>query len=69
MVLRDFSPLSEIDECRCDHQDALYPDDAFIARLISNGLLLEIEYGTLHLDAYTLGGSGFYFKPQASKIV
>lgn len=57
VVLRDFDPLAEL----AAHMDA-HPEqreryhfrqESYLAALLANGLLMEVDYGTLYLGGYS----------------
>lgn len=63
VVLSDFSPHELMEEYRAQSEDSSYRDhDGFAAYLIRRGLLLEIQYGVLHIGNY-YGFDGFRFTP------
>lgn len=66
VVLRDFDPRAELDEFLSAHpeqrDDYSFEPDGFLAALLAKGLLLEVEYGTLFLGAYSCHES-FSFTP------
>lgn len=56
VVLRDFDPMAELAEhLAADAEQAKpnsFEDEKFLAALLAKGLLLELEYGTLHTGTY-----------------
>ena len=66
VALRDFDPRERLDAFLDEHTDQRegygFDDDAFIASLIAQGLLLEIEYSTIYTGAYASPGE-FEFRP------
>jgi len=71
VVLRDFQHRERLDaylaepENREQSERYSFEDDKFIASLIAQGLLLEIEYGTMFTGSYS-SHSEFYFRPAHS---
>ena len=59
VTLKDFCPQTELTEYLEKSQDTYFSEDKFLAYLLAKGLLLEIEYGHLHLGGY---GSADDFK-------
>jgi hypothetical protein len=57
VVLRDFDPMAELTEFLDanpgQRESYGFDGDEFLAALLSKGLLLEIEYGTLHMGDYS----------------
>ena len=68
VVLCDFDPHAELAEhlnANPAQREAYhFEDDSFLAALLSNGLLLEVEYGTLHMTDYA-NHEEFRFTPAA----
>lgn len=66
VVLRDFKPYEELEKWLASHPDQRddynYHADEFFASLLAQGLLLEIDYGELHLTGYLSLGE-FFFRP------
>ena len=57
VVLKDFFPYKELAERLNSNPDQMdnycFEEDSFLASMLANGLLLEIEYGTMHLTDYS----------------
>lgn len=55
VVLADFDPMVELESFLSDAPDQrdIFKSDAFLARLISKGFLLEVEHGSLYLGDYS----------------
>lgn len=57
LVLRDFDPRAELNEFLNAHpkqrENCCFEQDEFLAAILAKGLLLEVEYGTLYLGAYS----------------
>jgi hypothetical protein len=57
VVLRDFKPFDLLDAYielnPFEKKEYHFNEDKFLAYLLSNGLLLEINYGHLHLSNYS----------------
>lgn len=57
VVLKDFDPISELKDHLKNHKEQKAPysfeGDSYLSSLISRGLILEIEYNTLYLGAYS----------------
>jgi hypothetical protein len=74
VVLRDFEPREQLEaylaqpENQEQRENYSFEDDKFIANLISQGLLLEIEYGTMYTGAYS-NHSEFYFRPAGGETI
>jgi hypothetical protein len=55
VVLKDFNPMAELKEYKAANPDECKPysfnDSKFLAQILTKGLLLEIEYGTLYMGA------------------
>jgi hypothetical protein len=57
VVLRDFDPMTEL----ADHLEAhpeqresyRFEKDSYLAALLANGLLMEVDYGTLYVGSYS----------------
>lgn len=51
--LRDFDPMDELerhlDDAKEQREPCCFKEGSFLARLLAKGLLMGIEYGTLHL--------------------
>lgn len=66
VVLRDFDPHTELDEYLDAHADQRdeynFEPDGYLAALLAKGLLIEIDYGTLHLGNVS-GHDRFRFTP------
>lgn len=66
VVLKDFEPRERLEAYLAEHSDQrdryTFDDDAFLAALIAQGLLLEIEYSTMYTGAYS-SHSEFEFRP------
>lgn len=66
VVLRDFDPRERLETYLTEHSEQQerynFEDDAFLAWLISQGLLLELEYSTMYTGAYS-SSSEFSFRP------
>ena len=66
VVLHDFNPHAELElhliENPEQRKDYHFKKDSFLAALLAKGLLMEIEYGTLYLTAYSCA-SAFRFTP------
>jgi hypothetical protein len=66
VVLRDFNPRAELDEYLAanpeQRESYSFEQDGYLAALMAKGLLLEVEYGTLYLGAYSSHES-FSFTP------
>lgn len=68
VVLRDFDPHAELaahlDANPAQREAYHFEEDSFLAALLAKGLLLEVEYGTLHLTGYS-NHEEFRFTPTA----
>lgn len=56
VVLKDFSPMDELEAYKELHPDQVqyhFRPHEFLTSLLEKGYLLEIEYGTLYLGAYS----------------
>lgn len=57
VVLRDFDPIAELAQHLEAHPEQResyhFEHDSYVATLLAKGLLLEVEYGTLYLGAYS----------------
>lgn len=66
VVLKDFEPFERLEAYLAEHREQReaysFEDDAFVAALIAQGLLLEIKYGTMYTGAYS-SSSEFRFEP------
>ena len=62
VTLKDFCPQTELAQYLAKSQDTYFNEDKFIAYLLAKGLLLEIEYGHLHLGGYG-SADDFRFTP------
>lgn len=69
VVLQDFEPRTILEACLADNPEQSreyeFNPDRLLAYFLSKGLLLEIEYGTIHLPSYRY--DGFEFTP-AQKV-
>lgn len=69
VVLRDFDPMALLEEYKAAHPEQVeaysFRSGMFLAFLLSNGLLLEIERGSLYLGLYSNcdGEDGVRFYP------
>lgn len=66
VVLRDFNPRAELDEYLAENTEQResysFKNAGYLAALLAKGLLLEVEYDTLHLGSYSSHES-FRFTP------
>ena len=57
VVLRDFDVMAELEKYKAAHPDQCeqysFQQSAFLSALLGKGLLLEVEFGTLYLGAYS----------------
>lgn len=69
VVLRDFDPAAKLEEYLAanpeQRTDYDFAQDQFLAALLAEGLLLEIQHGVLHLSSYG-SVSEFRFTPAQS---
>jgi hypothetical protein len=65
VVLKDFTPAAELDDyisTRPDQQGTYsFRESEFLAFILAKGLLLEINYGKLHLGDYSRIGEVEYY--------
>lgn len=56
-MLKDFCPADELAEHLNNNPEQremyCFEEDSFLAAVLAKGLLLEIEYGTMHLTDYS----------------
>lgn len=52
VTLQDFCPQNELNEYLKQVPNDYFNEDQFLAFLLKKGLLLEIEYSSLHLSGY-----------------
>ena len=68
VVLRDFEPMAELAahlEAHPEQREAYsFEGDSYLASLLAKGLLMEVDYGTLYLGAYS-SHEGLGFTPAA----
>lgn len=66
VVLKDFYPTIELKEYLIAHPEQIenysFSGERFLAMLLAKGLLLEIDYGTIHLTDYACANE-FRFTP------
>lgn len=71
VVLRDFNPAEKLDaylQANPKERDGYsFEEDSFLAWLLSTGLLLEIQYGVMHLTDYS-SASEFMFTPGSARV-
>lgn len=64
VALQDFKPLAKLKGfLKTKETDYYFQSDEFLASLIAQGLLLEIEYYTLFLGAYANADSVGFTRP------
>ena len=72
VVLRDFTPADQLskylDEFPKSKRPHCFESDEFLAFLLKDGFLLEVLYGTLHLENYGRA-SEFSFRPAVRDII
>jgi len=72
VVLREFDPMESLQKYFVDHpeqnDDYSFKEDEFLAYLLSLGLLLEVEYGTLYLSDYGRASTVSFTPSKSSDI-
>lgn len=63
VVLKDFKPMDELERYLSANEeqrkDYNFDYDGYVAHLLAQGLLLEIEHGTLYLGSYSSADISF----------
>src|SRR5689334_4247616 len=66
VVLKDFEPGAELEEYLAAHSDQrddyTFEESQFLAAILAKGLLLEVQYGVMHMCDYSRA-TEFRFTP------